>query len=207
MTGLYERTILPRLIDFGCRQHPVTEQRRRVVPLAEGRVLELGIGSGLNLPLYDPARVTSVVGLDPAEPMLDRARPRLEGLGFPVDLRPVAAEAAGLDAADFDTVVVTYSLCTIPGAAVALQAARRALKPGGRLLYCEHGRAPDPGPARWQGRIEPLWKRIGGGCHLTRDPSALLEGAGFRIEREDRFYIAGAPRVFGYHYVGSARPG
>jgi len=207
MTGFYERTILPRLIDFGCRQHQVTDQRRRVVPQAEGRVLELGIGSGLNLPLYDPAKVTSVVGVDPAEPMLDRARPKLEGLGFPVELRPVPAEAAGLDAAEFDTVLVTYSLCTIPGAAAALEAARRALKPGGRLLYCEHGRAPDPGPARWQRRIEPLWKRIGGGCHLTRDPAALLERAGFRTEREDRFYIAGAPRVFGYHYLGSARPG
>lgn len=206
MAGFYENRILPRLIDFGCRQHQVTDQRRRVVPRAEGRVLELGIGSGLNLPLYDPAKVTSVVGVDPAEAMLERARPKLAGLSFPVELRAVPAEDAGLEAGAFDTVLVTYSLCTIPDAATALEAARRALKPGGRLLFCEHGTAPDPGPARWQRRIEPVWKRIGGGCHLTRDPTALLEAAGFRIDEIDRFYLPGAPKLFGFHYLGAAVP-
>lgn len=203
--GFYDRHILPRLIDVGCRHESVTGQRRRVVPKAEGRVLELGIGSGLNLPLYDPAKVTSVVGVDPAEAMLDRARPKLDGLGFPVELRAVPAEAAGLEAGAYDTVLVTYSLCTIPDGHTALAAARRALKPGGRLLFCEHGAAPDTGVARWQRAIEPVWKRLGGGCHLTRDVVAMLEDAGWRIETIDRFYLAKAPKPFGFHYLGSAR--
>jgi ubiquinone/menaquinone biosynthesis C-methylase UbiE len=173
--------------------------------VAVGRVLELGVGSGLNLPLYDPARVTGLVGVDPAEPMLARARPHLAELGFPVELRAAPAEDAGLAARSFDTVVVTYSLCTIPDAAAALVEARRALKPGGRLLFCEHGAAPDPGVARWQRRIEPVWKRLGGGCHLTRDVAALLDTAGWRIEALDRFYLDKAPRPFGFHYLGSAR--
>jgi len=160
--GFYERYILPQLIDMACGVRPIALQRAKVVPAAAGVVLELGFGSGRNLPFYDRTRVERLFALEPSPGMLVRARKLAAVADLPMEILPETAETLSLAPASVDTVVVTYSLCTIPDPAAALEAARRALKPGGRLLFCEHGRAPDEDVRRAQARIEPIWKHIGG---------------------------------------------
>jgi SAM-dependent methyltransferase len=169
------------VLNWSCGTKPVQRQRQKVVPLAEGRVLEIGIGSGLNLPYYDPKKVERVIGLDPAEEMLAYAKRRSETLPFTVECLALEGERIPLERQDVDTVLVTYTLCTIPDAVSALIGMGRVLKHGGRLLFCEHGRAPDEAVRRWQRRLNPLWNWIGGGCNLDRDIPALIEAAGFRI--------------------------
>ncbi len=204
--GLYDRYILPRVLDLACGTKPVRRQRQKVVPLAEGRVLEIGIGSGLNLPFYDAAKIETVIGLDPAEEMLSMAKRRSGGLPFAVEYLALEGERIPLEAESVDTVLVTYTLCTIPDAVAALEGMRRVLKGSGRLIFCEHGRAPDAAVRRWQDRLNPLWGRIGGGCNLNRDIPALIEAAGFRVEHLDHMYLPGTPRFAGFNYWGSARP-
>jgi ubiquinone/menaquinone biosynthesis C-methylase UbiE len=203
--GFYARHVLPRVMDWSCGAALLTAERRKVVPQASGRVLELGIGSGRNLPLYDAGRVASVTGIDPSAELLRYTRERARGLPFPVELVAEPAETAGLPARSFDTVVVTYTLCTIPDVARALDNLRPMLKPGGRLLFLEHGAAPDAAVRRWQARLSPLWLRLAGGCHLLRDAPTLLREAGFAIERLDAYYMPAVPRLLGYHTLGSAR--
>jgi len=203
--GLYERFVLAPALDCVCGLPLVTAQRRKVVPQARGRVLEVGLGSGLNFPLYDPAQVTSVTGLDPSEALCAYARERARALAFPVELLVAGAEANPLPDAAFDTVLVTYTLCSIPDVDAALAHMRRVLAPGGRMLFCEHAVAPDADVRRQQRWIEPVWKHLAGGCHLTRDTPALLEHAGFRIEAMESYYLPKVPRFAGYHRVGAAR--
>ncbi len=205
--GFYRRHVLPKLIDLACGAKPVSAQRQKVVPLARGRVLEVGIGSGLNLPYYDVAKVERVTGLDPAEEMLDYARRRSLGLRFPVDYLALAGDSIPLARHSVDSVLVTYTLCSIPDAVTALEGMRRVLKPEGRLIFCEHGKAPDAAVRRWQGRLNPLWGRIGGGCNLDRDIPALIEAAGFRIETLESAYLPHTPRFAGFNYWGSATSG
>ena len=202
--GFYDRYIVPPLISMACGAKPIRKQREKIVPLAEGVVLELGFGSGLNLPHYDRSKVTKVFALEPAPGMLARARKAAARTDLPLDILAETAEALSLPAASVDTVLVTYSLCSIPDAIAALQGARRALRPGGRLLFCEHGTAPDEAVRRAQVRIEPIWKVIGGGCHLTRDIPALIAGGGFEIEKLDTMYLPGAPRWASFNYWGAA---
>jgi ubiquinone/menaquinone biosynthesis C-methylase UbiE len=204
--SFYTKRILPGLIDWSCGMPLMTAERRKVVPEAVGRVLDLGIGSGRNLPLYDPARVTSLVGLDPSAELLAYTRERARGTPFPVELVAQSAEGMDVPAESFDTVVVTYTLCSIAGAREALEQLRRVLKPSGRVLFCEHGAAPEPSVRRWQQRLAPAWRRLAGGCDLLRDAPALLSSAGFRIERLDTHYLARTPRILGYHSIGVARP-
>jgi SAM-dependent methyltransferase len=207
MTSFYDRHIMPRLIACACAARPIMRQRAKVVPLAEGRVLELGIGGGLNLAFYDPAKVASVTGVDPSAELRARAQaaPRPEGLA--VDVREGAAEALPFDEASFDSVVCTFTLCSVHTPAAALAEARRVLKPGGRFFFCEHGLAPDSGVATWQRRIEPIWKPIGGGCHLTRPVAGAIAAAGFRIEDHQTMYLPKTPRIFGWQEWGHAVPG
>jgi ubiquinone/menaquinone biosynthesis C-methylase UbiE len=202
--GLYDRYILPRLIDAACSARPIDRQRAKIVPQAEGVVLELGFGSGLNLPHYDASKVKRLIALEPSAGMLARAKAKASEAVFPVDVLPETAEALSLGEASVDTVLVTYSLCTIPDPVAALRAARRVLKPGGRLLFCEHGVAPDADVQRWQRRIEPVWKVIGGGCHLSRAIPSLVRSAGFSIDRMDTMYLPKSPRWAGYNYWGVA---
>lgn len=202
--GLYSRYVLPTIVTCGCRSPGITAQRRLVVPRAKGVVLELGFGAGLNLPFYDPGKVSRVYGLEPEPGMLARARGRAAKAATPVTILPEPAERMSLPDHSVDTVLVTFSLCTIPDVAAALAGARRALKPGGELLFCEHGRVPDPKLARLQERIEPVWKRVFGGCHLTRDMPALIRAAGFSIAELDTGYMPKAPRFAGYIYRGAA---
>lgn len=202
--SFYERHILPLVLDCACGVAPVTGQRRKVVPLARGRVLEVGIGSGLNLAHYDPSKITSLIGLDPGAELITMARRRAAKTRLPIEFLQLEGESIPLDDQSVDTIVVTYTLCSIPGVEQALGQMRRVLKRDGSLLFCEHGLAPDAGVVRWQRRIEPLWGRLAGGCHLTRDVPALLRGAGFAVELTETAYLKGAPRFAGYHYIGAA---
>lgn len=202
--GFYDRYVVPPLIGLACGAKPISKQREKVVPHAEGVVLELGFGSGLNLPFYDRSKVRKLFALEPAPGMLARARKTASNSDLPVEILAETAETLSLPAASVDTVLVTYSLCTIPDAIAALQGARRALRPGGRLLFCEHGRAPDEAIRRTQSRIEPIWKVIGGGCHLTRDIPSLVSGGGFEIEKLETMYLPGTPRWAGFNYWGAA---
>ncbi len=205
--GFYDRYILPKVLNWSCGAKQVRAQRQKVVPLAEGRVLEIGIGSGLNLPYYDPAKVERVIGLDPAEEMLSYARRRSATLPFTVEYLALEGEHIPLDRHSVDTVLVTYTLCTIADVIAALEGMRAVLKPGGRLIFCEHGRAPDAAVRRWQHRLNPLWNRIGGGCNLDRDIPALIEGAGFRVDDLESGYLPRTPRFAGFNYWGTAVPG
>jgi SAM-dependent methyltransferase len=202
--GFYERFVVPPLLNLACGANPIRHQRRKIVPQAEGIVLELGFGSGLNLPYYDPVKINRLYALEPAEGMLKRARKAAAKAGFPVDILAETAEALSLPPASVDTVLVTYSLCTIPDPVSALQAARRALKPGGRLLFCEHGKAPDAKVQQAQARIEPFWKAIAGGCHLCRDIPKLVCDGGFSIERMETMYLPSTPAWAGFNYWGAA---
>ena len=198
----YERHVLPRLINFACGMKPVRRQRQKVIPKAQGRVLEIGIGTGLNMPFYDRARVSSIVGVDPALSMHPLALQRIAQAGLEVRLVGLSAERLPLADASFETVVCTYTLCSIPDAVAALREMRRVLVPGGKLLFSEHGRAPDANVRKWQTRLQPYWSRVAGGCMLDRDIPALLVEAGFAPDVQSR-YIPG-PRLFSYHYWGEA---
>jgi ubiquinone/menaquinone biosynthesis C-methylase UbiE len=201
---LYDRYILPHLIDFACGMGEVMKARAQIVPLAEGRVLEIGIGSGLNLAFYDAAKVSAIVGVDPSAEMQHLARTRAARCTIPVEM--IALELGQIQAADasFDSIVCTFTLCTIPDAAAALQEMRRVLKPGGRLLFCEHGLAPDAPVVRWQQRLTPYWKPLAGGCHLNRDIPALIEAGGFTIAQLQAGYLKG-PKPMTFVYRGWAQ--
>lgn len=203
--NFYERFLLPTLVTGACSCSPIDKQRQKIVPSAEGVVLELGFGAGLNLPHYDASKVRKLYGLEPSPGMVKRARRAVARSPIDVEILAETAERLSLDPNSVDTVLVTYSLCTIPDAVTALEGARRALKPGGRLLFCEHGLSPDQGVQRWQKRIEPVWKVIGGGCHLSRDIPALIKAAGFSIEKLDTMYLPKSPKWAGYNYWGAAR--
>lgn len=198
----YDRHLLPYLIDLACGIRPVARQREKVVPRAHGKVLEIGIGTGLNIPFYDKQRVTTITGVDPALRMHSLARKRIDKAGLAVDLIGLSAEKLPAEDASFDTVVCTYTLCTIPDPAAALAEMRRVLKPGGKLLFSEHGHAPDPNVAKWQTRLQPYWSKLAGGCMLDRDVPLLLKDAGFQAEVQSR-YLPG-PRFVSYHYWGQA---
>jgi SAM-dependent methyltransferase len=206
MPNWYERHVLPRLIGCACGAKPIMKQRAKVVPRAQGRVLELGIGGGLNLAFYDPAQVTAVFGVDPSPELRERAQaaPRRDGLQ--VEVREGTAEALPFEDASFDDVVCTFTLCSVRDPAAALAEARRVLKLGGRLLVCEHGLAPEPDVAKWQRRFEPVQKAIAGGCHLTRPVRGGLERAGFAVEDWATVYLPGTPRILGWNEWGAARP-
>jgi ubiquinone/menaquinone biosynthesis C-methylase UbiE len=203
--GFYQRHVLPRLIHVACGLRGIERHRAQVVPAARGEVLELGFGSGLNLPHYDRSRVSRVWALEPAEAMRGLAGPRIVASGLPVQWLAEPAEALSLPAASVDTVVSTFTLCTVADAGAALAQVRRVLRPGGQLLFCEHGAAPDAGVRRWQHRLDGAWGRLAGGCHLNRDVAALLGGAGFALEGTHAAYLKGAPRLAGYLTWGQAR--
>jgi len=203
--GLYRKYILPRATHFACSLRPAMQQRARVVPLASGRVLEIGIGSGLNLPFYTAGKVAHLWGLDPSRELWALAQTRLDGLDFDVEFLAAPAASIPLESASADSVVITFTLCTIPEVLPALEEVRRVLKPGGRLLFCEHGAAPDLPVRRVQDRLNPVWRVLAGGCNLNRQVPALLEQGGFRIDELQAGYITGWKPV-SFNYRGIARP-
>jgi ubiquinone/menaquinone biosynthesis C-methylase UbiE len=201
---LYDRYLLPCLTDLVCGSRICTRTRAALVPQAEGRVLEVGIGSGLNLGFYRPGRATSVTGVDPSAGMTRRARHRAAAIPIPVDVISLELGEIQAETASFDTIVCTFTLCTIPDVAAAFREMRRVLRPGGRFRFGEHGRAPDAAVARWQDRLTPLWRPLAGGCHLNRDIPALIRAGGFRIAEMDAAYLS-RPRLLTYVYRGWAR--
>ncbi|MEO7108009.1 MAG: class I SAM-dependent methyltransferase [Rhodoferax sp.] len=204
-TNWYDRNILPTALDLACGMPMIGRMRQLVVPRAQGRVLEVGIGTGLNMRYYDKSRVTHVTGLDPALQLHPLAQERIDRAGLAVELIGLSAEKIPLPDASFDTVLITYTLCTIPDPHAALLEMRRVLKPNGSLLFCEHGRAPDASVQRWQERLQPLWGKVAGGCHLGRDMPALLQSACFTLPDLQTRYLSG-PRPFTFHYWGQALP-
>ncbi len=202
--GFYARHVLPHLINCACGAKALRVERAKIAPQAKGVVLELGFGSGRNLPFYDPSRVTKLYALEPEPGMLTLARKAARRAPFPVEILPHTAEAAPIAPHSLDTILVTFSLCTIPDAASALQAARRGLKPGGNLLFLEHGLAPDAEIRKVQRRIEPIWRHLAGGCRLTRDIPAIVRAGGFRIDALKQAYLPNQPRFAGYVFRGEA---
>jgi ubiquinone/menaquinone biosynthesis C-methylase UbiE len=200
---LYEKYLLPKVIHFACGMKPMMRQRGKVVPQAEGCVLEVGIGSGLNLSYYDPTRVTKVIGIDPSVEMNKLAQRAAMEAAIEVELLNLPGEEIPLNDCSIDTIVMTYTLCTIPDAQSALEQMCRVLKPGGKLLFCEHGAAPDPSVRRWQDRMDPVWVRIGGGCHLNRAIPEMIEQGGFTIHGLETMYLPGW-KPASFNYWGSA---
>ena len=202
--AFYNEVILPRLCHLVMRNRHLMPYRRRVVGSARGRVLEVGAGSGLNLPFYG-ASVGEVLALEPAPQLIAIAR-RAAGTFVPVTFIEGSAEAIPLDDKSVDTVVTTWTLCTIPQAVVALTEMRRVLRPSGRLVFVEHGLAPEEQVQRWQHRVTPLWRRMSGGCHLNRPIRAMIEAGGFRLERLETGYMPGL-KFMNFTYEGGAVPG
>ena len=197
--GFYAEYLMPRVTHFLCSAKQVRRQREKVVPLAEGRVLEVGIGSGLNLPFYTAGKVQHLWGLDPSKESWALAQQTVAQAEFDVEFIGAAAEEIPLDDGSADTVLVTYTLCSIAKIVPALGEMRRVLKRGGRLIFCEHGAAPDAGVRRWQNRLNPIWKRVSGGCNLNLAIPAELEHAGFKIRKMETMYIPGwKPACFNY---------
>jgi len=200
--GFYDRWIVPRLLDLAMRSRVLDHYRERTIETARGLALEIGVGSGLNLPLYGPA-VTRVVGLDPSTELLRLASRRAGDVVIPVSLLRASAEHLPLADALFDTIVMTWTLCSIPNPIAALMEMRRVLRPGGRLIFVEHGLSPEIRTARWQHRLTPYWRRISGGCHLDRKMDELIRSAGFEIDAVETGYMKG-PKPWTFMYQGSA---
>ena len=201
--GLYERWIVPLLLDLAMRNRLLDHYRHQTIASARGLVLEVGVGSGVNLPLYGPA-VTRVVGLDPSPELLRLASKRAADVVIPVSLLRASAEHLPLADAVFDTIIMTWTLCSIPNPMAALTEMRRVLGPGGRLIFVEHGLSPEIRVARWQHRLTPYWKRISGGCHLDRKTDDLIRAAGFQIDAIEMAYMQG-PKPWTFMYKGSAK--
>ncbi|EED35456.1 methyltransferase type 11 [Luminiphilus syltensis NOR5-1B] len=204
--GFYSRELLPRWITCACGAEPMAKQRAKIVPRARGRVLEMGLGAGHNLPYYDANQVTSLVGIDPCETSWKLAAKRVAATPFDVRFIAGSAEDLPIEDASMDTVAFTYTLCTIPDPVAALREAHRVLRPDGQLLFCEHGRAPDASVRRWQDRLNPLWRRIAGGCNLNRDIVEILLESGFRGDDIEHLYLPKTPRFAGFNTWGCVFP-
>jgi SAM-dependent methyltransferase len=204
LANWWDQRIVPHLIRIGCAQKPIMELRREIVPQARGRVFELGCGGGINQQLYDPALVTGFAGLDPSPRLLDFAREEASLRDWQADIRQGYGEAIPFEDESFDTVVCTFTLCSVDDNARALAELRRVLKPGGTFLYAEHGRAPDPKVARWQARADPLWSKVFGNCHLSRPVTSAIERAGFAAEPSGQRYMSPGPKFAGWVEWGRA---
>ena len=203
--GLYARYVLPKLINSACAQKPMSELRAQYVPRASGRVLEIGFGTGLNLPHYaaGDAAPSALLALEPAADIVALANERLAATPLAVEVMPASAEQIPMPDATFDTVLSTWTLCSVPNVHRALAELRRVLKPRGQLIFVEHGASPEPAVLQWQRRLEPAWKLIGGGCHLSRRADELVAGAGFRIDELETSYLPG-PKLATFTYRGVA---
>ena len=201
--GFYNKHILPRCLDKACGIGPITKQREKIVPLAEGVVLEIGIGSGQNLPHYNANKVSKIIGVDPDEQIWKHSEKRRAACPIEIERIGLSGEDIPLEKNTVDSVVVTYSLCTIPDPVKALNEMKRILRPGRKILFSEHGKAPDAKVHRWQNRLDPVWKKIAGGCHSGRDIPDLFRQANLKFEDLQELYIPG-PKVLSYNYWGAA---
>ena len=202
--SLYEKYVLPKFLNCACGSKPVARQREKVVPLAEGRVLEIGIGSGLNLPFYDKTKVDEIWGLDPSEELSEMARIVATQEGMKVNFISSGAEEIPLPDDHFDSVLITYTMCTIPEVIRANTEIRRVLKEQGKMIFCEHGVAPDGNIRKWQKRINPFWGKIAGGCNINRNIPSLIQESGFDIVEMEEMYLPNTPKIAGYNFWGYA---
>ena len=203
--SLYNKYILPKFLNCACGSKPINYQRQKVVPLAKGKVLDIGIGSGLNIPFYNSDIIDQVIGIDPSHELIELAKELANESKASIDFVIGSAESIPYPDNFFDTVLVTYTMCTIPNVAIANKEMWRVLKDDGRLIFCEHGLAPDKKISKWQNRIDPFWGKIAGGCHLNRDIQKLITDAGFSFESLDKMYIPGTPKFAGYNYWGVSK--
>lgn len=202
--SFYDDKIVPHIINCACGTKPILKQREKVVPLASGTILEIGIGTGLNLAYYDPSKVDKVIGVDPSQTSWKLASERAKNIDFEVEFIGLPGEQIPLDDNSIDTVLVTYSLCTIPDPITALKGMRRVLKPDGKLIFCEHGQAPDANVYKWQNRVNSSWKVLFGGCNVNRDIPQLIRQGGFSIDNIDSMYLPSTPKFAGFNYWGIA---
>ena len=202
--SLYEKYVLPKFLNCACGSKPVSYQRKKVVPLAEGKVLEIGIGSGLNLPFYDKAKIDEIWGLDPSEELSEMAKQVADEESMEVKFISSGAEDIPLPDNYFDCVLVTYTMCTIPEVQRANQEIRRVLKEDGKMIFCEHGEAPDQNIRKGQNRINPFWGKLAGGCNINRKIPSLIQDSGFDIIEMEEMYLPNTPKIAGYNYWGYA---
>ena len=205
MLGFYDKYILPKFLNCACGSKPINYQRDKIVPLAKGVVLDIGIGSGLNIPFYNKSNIDCLYGLDPSEELLKIAKSVAKKNELKVEFLECGAEAIPLPDQSIDTVLVTYTMCTIPDIKLSNSEIMRVLKPEGRLLFCEHGLAPDKNIAKWQNRINPIWSKMAGGCNLNRDIPKLITSSGFKISNMEEMYLPSTPKFAGYNYWGVAK--
>ena len=203
--SFYDKYILPKVLNCTCASKPIRYQRDKIVPLAEGVVLDVGIGSGLNIPFYNKSKINYLYGLDPSKELLDIAKSIANENQLEVDFLQCSAESIPLPDRSIDTVLITYTMCTIPDVALSNSEIMRVLKDDGKLLFCEHGLAPDKNIAKWQKRINPLWCKIAGGCNLNRDIPKLISSSGFKISNMEEMYLPSTPKFAGYNYWGVAK--
>ena len=200
----YEKYLLPKLLDTCCSTKPVNYQRKKIVPYAAGTILEIGIGSGLNIPFYDKSKVEKIYGLDPSPELCEMAKQAADKNEINIDFLLNGAEEIKLKSNSIDTVLLTYTLCTIPNPLEALKEIKRVMKSDARILFCEHGIAPDKKVLKWQNRINPIWGKLFGGCNINRDiPNIFLE-SGFKVSNLEQMYLPSTPKIVGYNYWGNA---
>ena len=202
--SLYDKYVLPKFLNCACGSNPVSRQRQKVVPLVEGKVLEVGVGTGLNLPFYDKSKIDELWGLDPSEELSDMARKLADRENIVVNFISSGAEEIPLPDSYFDSVLITYTMCTIPEVARANKEIKRVMKRGGKLIFCEHGEAPDENIRKWQKRINPFWGKLAGGCNINRKIPSLIQNAGFEIVELEEMYLPKTPKIAGYNYWGYA---
>ena len=203
--GFYDKYILPKVLNCTCASKPIRYQRDKIVPLAEGVVLDVGIGSGLNIPFYNKSKIKHLYGLDPSKELLEIAKPVAEKNQLAIEFLQCEAENIPLPDNSIDTVLITYTMCTISNVSLANSEIIRVLKNDGKLLFCEHGLAPDKKVANWQKRINPIWTKIAGGCNLDRDIPNLITSSGLKIDNMEEMYLPSTTKFAGYNYWGVAK--
>tara|TARA_Y100001960_G_scaffold225725_1_gene236352 strand:- start:1857 stop:2477 length:621 start_codon:yes stop_codon:yes gene_type:complete len=203
--GFYDKYILPTFLNCACGTKPMQYQRKKIVPFAKGDVLEIGIGSGLNLPFYDLDQINKIWGLDPSEELNSMAKKVARDIDIDVDLIIGGAEEIPLPENSIDTILLTYTLCTIPKVKDSIKEIERVLKPSGSMLFCEHGLAPDEKVAKWQQRLNPYWKKIAGGCNLNRDIPKIIQDSSFKITKLETMYLPSTPKFAGFNYWGEVK--
>jgi len=202
--GFYDKYILPKVLNCACGSKPINYQRDKIVPLADGVVLDIGIGSGLNIPFYNKTKIKYLYGLDPSKELLNIAKSFAKEERFEIKFLECGAEDIPLPDKTIDTVLITYTMCTIPDVTLSNSEIMRVLKDDGKLLFCEHGLAPDTSVAKWQNIINPVWNKIAGGCNLNRNIPELITSSGLRISNMEEMYLPSTPKFAGYNYWGLA---
>ena len=202
--SLYEKYLLPKMLDCCCSTKPINYQRNKVVPHAKGKILEIGIGSGINIPFYKKSQIEKLYGLDPSEELNHMAHKVASQNSLDVEFLLSGAEEIPLPSNSIDTILITYTLCTIPDLNSSMSEMKRVLKDDGNFLFCEHGIAPDQNIIKWQNRINPVWGKLFGGCSINRDIPDIIQSSGFKLNKLNQMYLPSTPKIVGYNYWGHA---